>query len=81
MSLLEPLWLLWVDIPLALLAGLLWWSIQHMDPVPPLVDIQNSYRPRPISRYDVTNLGPITAASASSASWTVMAATSVGPPR
>jgi len=40
----EHLWLLWVDVPLAVLAALLWWSVSHMPPVPPLVDIQNSYR-------------------------------------
>ena len=38
------MWLLWVDVPLAVLAALLWWSVSHMPPVPPLVDIQNSYR-------------------------------------
>ncbi len=74
MSLLEPLWLLWVDVPLAALAGLLWWSVRHMDPVPPLVDIMNhpSVR-RPITRSDLTNFHVIGPGHATSASAIVFA--------
>ena len=66
MSLLEPLWMLWIDVPLAVLAGLLWWSVAHMDPVPPLVDIMSHPAVRrPISRSDLANpVGAVTATSA-----------------
>ena len=68
MSLLHPLWLLWVDVPLGVLAGLLWWSVRHMDPVPPLVDIMSHPAVRrPITRHDIGLGMPIHAVTATSA--------------